>query len=280
MMKLLGHRGVVLKSALPYQNTAPAYELALQHADGFECDVCISADGEIFLVHESIVKDGKVHYHLSEHLEPASIELLKGRRLDEMSSAEIEELHTPGGEPLPKLKDVVSLFTHSPQKILNLELKAYGTVSALVKTLKHAFETHEIQADQVIVSSFNHPELLMIREQLPQVQIGFLMSAPDDARINTAPWHESNQGYYEPLREEYLSEQLFAQIKPEWMIFPSEAATQKNVDMIHMHHPNIKVATWVRSEAEEDPILAAKRLMNGNVNIDLLIVDTPHILFP
>lgn len=282
-MKILGHRGIVDPKHTAYQNSTHAFEIALKHCDGFETDVCLSADGHLFMLHESTTTNNTSVYSAATHLNKESAEILGDRRLDELTAAEISKLKLKNGAPIPTLNSVLALFTYHPEKTLNLELKSFNVASPLILQLYTAIKDGIIQEKQLIISSFNHPELLVVRKTFPNMAIGLLMEKPNSKRINVAPWHKENTGFYQPLSENYLQQPLFREINPNWIIFPSFALNEHTVPMIKRHHPNIKIAVWVYSEIEANPTQAARTLLENEAEIpriDLAIIDTPHILFP
>jgi glycerophosphoryl diester phosphodiesterase len=107
----VGHRGA---SALAVENTLRAFELAIEHGLDFaECDVHLSRDGELVVVHD------------------ADLARLAGvpRRVDELTAAELAALDLGAGQGVPRLVD---LFDLARGRLgLYVELKGEGTGAAL-----------------------------------------------------------------------------------------------------------------------------------------------------
>lgn len=144
---ILGHRGA---SADAPENTIDAFALArAQGADGVELDVRRCADGELVLLHDPILADGRVVADTPKaELSPATPTLAEA--LEECAgllvNVEIKNsAHEPGYEPdLRIADDVVSL------------LRARGG------------------RDRVLVSSFDLPTVDRIRVAAPEVPTAML----------------------------------------------------------------------------------------------------------
>lgn len=106
---ILGHRGVRGTADAPPENTLGAFEQALREgADGFECDVRLSADGKVIVLHDP---DLTRVTGSSETRQAAELELAALRRLD-----------LGGGEKIPTLEETLSL-ARDHRAVVDIELK-------------------------------------------------------------------------------------------------------------------------------------------------------------
>lgn len=169
LANVVAHRGA---SADAPENTLSALQLAATHgATCVEIDVSISADGVAFVHHDHQLErctngDGLLCEHTAEQLD----KLNAGKNLAGFDQ-----------EPLPRLSAVVALLKHCNLG-LNLEIKPYQdleqrTVDAICKELDGIWPS----SSPLVISSFNHLSLQMIRKQLPDIAIAPLVGAvPDD----------------------------------------------------------------------------------------------------
>jgi glycerophosphoryl diester phosphodiesterase len=152
-----GHRGN--PSELP-ENTLPAYESAVElGVDLIECDVHLTADGELIVIHD----------HTLDRTTDASG--LVGQR----TLAELRSLDAGGGERLPLLEEVCGV--------------ARGRVGLCVETKQMPVPYPELEAklvhelrrldmvEQTCVISFRHRSVLCVKELEPRLQVGVITGA-------------------------------------------------------------------------------------------------------
>jgi glycerophosphoryl diester phosphodiesterase len=164
-MKIIAHRGA---SGEYPENTLLAFEEAIvQGADGIECDVQYhQASGEFILLHDRYLdnKQGKrVHFNC-------------------LSFAEITSLPQPKNQTICTLAEVLQLIQN--RCIINIEIKSaeQGVVlkqilTKLQKIIEQAIKDQHIKQEQVILSSFNHPALVVCQVLLPKVKTAALIVA-------------------------------------------------------------------------------------------------------
>lgn len=150
MTEIWGHRGA---SAEAPENTLPAFALALgQGADGIECDVQLTRDDEVVVIHDGTLDrttDG--HGRVADHC-------LEGLRTMDASCG------MPGfaGVGIPLLAEVLELVADS-DAVVNIELKTdeheYRGIEERVLEVVGASGV----ADRVLFSSFNHYTLQRLR---------------------------------------------------------------------------------------------------------------------
>ena len=157
---VIGHRGA--KGHAP-ENTLASIARALElGADFVEIDVQLHR-GELLVLHDLRLErttDGT-------------------GRLAERDLAYLRRLDAGGGQGLPTLPQVLDLVDRRAG--VNVELKIGAGTTQAVATVLAQYLKRGWRAEQFLVSSFIHPELLVFRELLPQVPVGaLLMGVPLD----------------------------------------------------------------------------------------------------
>ncbi len=156
------HRGA---RAYAPENTLLAFALAFDlGAEAIECDVQRSRDGTLVIIHDGTVDRTTTGAgYVAEH------------RFAELRTL---DAGTRWGMPqrVPTLEETLALVRERGA-VINLEIKgeslkeAVGTaeaVEAVLRTLDVSFRR------RVLVSSFEHPALLLLKERLPWLRIGML----------------------------------------------------------------------------------------------------------
>lgn len=150
-MIVLGHRGVHGKVCS--ENSIEAFQEAIrQGADGIECDLRVSKDGELVIVH-----DTNLHRVAGD-----------AHKVAELLAAEITGVQLRFGGTIPTLNDVTANI-HEPA-LLDMEIKHRDAVEPLIAKLKTSTHLRE----RTIVSSFHPSVLLRVRRAVPDVRILFL----------------------------------------------------------------------------------------------------------
>lgn len=149
MAKVLnfGHRGA---AEIP-ENTIPSFRKALdQGADGVELDVRKTADGQLVVIHPSVV----------EH-----------RSVQASSYDEIRAL--PDGYEIPLLKDVLSEF--GKKCFLDIEFKTPGFEEEAIELItKHGDPAN------TMISAFDTDTLNKVHDLLPALQLGYIYNRTQD----------------------------------------------------------------------------------------------------
>ncbi len=163
--RIIAHRGF---SSLFPENTMLAFREALANgATGLECDVQLTADGEIIIFHDEEV------YRIT-----GNRGLVKDFSWNEISRMDAgrHKGEKFRGEGIPRLQDLLELIKNR-DIILNIELK--NGIIPYPNLEKKAIEMVEkfSLAHQVIISSFNHPSLLTVKEHNPNIKTSLLFFA-------------------------------------------------------------------------------------------------------
>jgi glycerophosphoryl diester phosphodiesterase len=168
MVWVIGHRGA---RQLAVENSLASLQIALdQGADGVECDVQLSADGEPLLWHD------------------ADLQRLCGdaRRLDQLKWRELRELRPSVAslqpQPVAHLDDVVEWAQARPLR-LNIELKVAGHAAArrLVEVLLRRIG--EYPPELWVFSSFSREALAWLRNLAPAWRRGTLVENELDLQL-------------------------------------------------------------------------------------------------
>lgn len=154
-MLIFAHRGA---SGYVAENTLAAMAKAIElGATAIELDVH-NVEGELVVFHD--------------------------RRLDSKSSGQgIIHLVNKGyldtvtvkGEPIPTLWQVLELV--AGRATINIELKGVNTVAPLLTLYPKAITELGFSAEQLLISSFNHPYLQQVKQALPQALVAPLLAS-------------------------------------------------------------------------------------------------------
>lgn len=241
MIKVIGHRGVRDGKGPPYQNTLPAFEEAFKHADGIETDAVVSKDGEVFLIHatKTLVTTFNALY---EQLDRESYRNTKNRRIDEMTANDVRALKLKSGEKIPTLRELFELAGTYPGKILNIELKGQNSADAVLKEIDRAVADGLIKEEQVILSSFDHPQLLEVRKKRPGIKLAAIFGYEGQRKTRLHPWDKNSTAQYVPFRASYLDEKLMRDIDPDLFFISAETAqNDAHIEAIKKKFPDSKI---------------------------------------
>jgi glycerophosphoryl diester phosphodiesterase len=249
--KILGHRGG--RKEVSYENSTDAFQYALKNVDGFEADVCRTKEHDAFLIHETVFIE-EVVYELSRHLDEASKITVGQDHLEDIPTETVSSLTLKNGEHLPRLKDIIKEFSSYPEATLNLELKGEDTAKATVNAIKHAIDNNIINKEQIVVSSFNHEQLLKVRNLMPSIKIGVLYVANFQPKQHMLyPWSDEDHNCYIPFERKLLDTDLIREINPELFNLEYTDMTADNVEYIKKLYPNSQGMTWWLPEYENHP---------------------------
>jgi len=275
--KVLGHRGAITAAGSFYQNSYSAFAEALKWADGFETDAVACADGTVFLVHEAKYVDHEigVEYCAGEHLDEKSLAFLNKRRLDQLTSTEVRVLRLKDGSPLPELAETLAMVKQQQGKIINIELKGHNVLEPVLREIR----TSGIPADQVLLSSFNHPSLVQLRQLAPEYHAGALFVSTTTPTAPLFPWYAGSTGAYTTFTDENLASPLLLDIQPDYMIIPDTELSSAAADMVMRHTPQAKLVAWVFTEKGgigTEHLFDLTRQLGQTGQLAALIIDRPQ----
>lgn len=171
---ILAHRGA--HEGVP-ENTLLAFQRAMQvGADGIECDVRLSEDGELVVIHDETL----------ERLVPGG----DRRLVAKVSATELGRLDLGHGAPVPTLREVFR-WAESARAWVNVELKTDGAfghrlVGRLVRLCRE-LPNHQLP-DRLLFSSFSwNAVALASRSHLPG-PVGWLLGSDNRLGRSSRLW--------------------------------------------------------------------------------------------
>lgn len=151
-MKFFAHRGALADAP---ENTLMAIDMALAAgAQGIEIDI-IEHQGRL-LVHHDLTVDRTTNG--------------KGA-IKDYSLTDLRLLDAGLGQKIPFLEEVLALV--GSRATLNIELKSKGTAGPLAVLLHQ--QSYQALRRNILVSSFDHQELLRFQQSCPDVALGMLI---------------------------------------------------------------------------------------------------------
>ncbi len=151
-MLIIGHRGA---KGLAPENTLAALQAGVDAgADMLECDVRLTKDHQLVIIHDSRLM--RTHRQLVA--------------VSGLTLAELQE-RTPD-MPVPTLKE--ALDAYFGKIILNIEIKSRGAGKAVVALLAKDYITRPQDWDTILLSSFHVGELRSIRRTSRRANIALL----------------------------------------------------------------------------------------------------------
>lgn len=170
---IVGHRGAMAEAP---ENTIASYRVAEEvGVDELETDVRISADGQLFMLHDATLDrtaagpDGK-------DLGPVA----------ELTWAQISAVDVGGGERVPTLEQMYEATT----RFVQLEIKDLAAIDGLTDF----FPQHPEYAERTILTGFSVEAMATVAEKLPDIPRGIIVS-----KWTTAEAHPG--GYRQLLKD-------------------------------------------------------------------------------
>jgi glycerophosphoryl diester phosphodiesterase len=224
-MIVIGHRG-----AMGYEpeNTLRSFQKAIDlQVDMIEFDVHLCKTGELVVMH-----DEKVNRTTNGQGFVAKKTL-----------TELEELDAGKGEKIPTLEEVLDLV--KGQVKVNIELKGPNTAEPTLKVIKKYIKKKKWTYDDFLISSFDSPELEVLRNLDSQIDIAVAIDR-------------------DPLDYIEFSKKLKA-----YSIHPIIGATDKHF-VEKAHKNNLKVFVWTVEPKE------VQRMRN--IGVDGIFMNYPDQL--
>ena len=162
MPMVVGHRGMYNEK----QNTLEAAQEAYKAgADAIECDIYLTADDQIVIMHDAQLDSTTTGTG----------------NVEEMTLSEIQQYEVDaggGGEnrPIPSLEDFFREF--KGKEVMHfVEIKSSDP--EIVSALKDLIAEYGV-SDQVIVISFLKDQLALVREQISGISVGYLVNSAQE----------------------------------------------------------------------------------------------------
>ena len=163
---IIGHRGA---KGYVAENTIPSVNYAIDlGANGVEIDVFRCKSGEIVVFHDN---------NLSKILD---VNLC----IEDLDLKKIKSFRIENKYFIPTLEEILSL--QIGDLILNIELKGKGTAIPTIELLQRYFKKNLLKKKNILVSSFDWDELLVLRSKSQKIPIGVLIDGNPLIALNFA----------------------------------------------------------------------------------------------
>lgn len=142
----IAHRGgAAMPVNIGRENSLASFEAALDLGVTYlELDVRASSDGEAFVFHDATLD------RVTDRSGP----------LEALTAAEVDALRLDGGEPIPRLVDVLDSFGEAR---LNIDVKSSAVIAPTLAAIDQAKAW-----ERVVLAAFSHERLEFVRRERPQ----------------------------------------------------------------------------------------------------------------
>ncbi|HDY93921.1 MAG TPA: glycerophosphodiester phosphodiesterase [Pseudoalteromonas sp.] len=155
-MKVFAHRGA--SGDFPENTESAILEALKVGVDGIEVDIQSSLD-DYMVIHDSWLD-----------------RTTSGKgRVSNFTAHELSKLDAGNGEKIPTLQQLFDW--NNNRSLLNIELKHTFELERFVAQLERNIEANKISKANILVSSFDHHQLLWLKNKLPWLKIGALTSS-------------------------------------------------------------------------------------------------------
>ena len=159
--RLVAHAG---KGYGAPENTLPGFQAAINAGFGFECDIQMSADHQIFAAHNPT----------------ASVYGGRDAPFKEMQWAEISQIRF-GGQPLPRFEDILAIMRDGCKSFVEVKESA-GT--EIVPYIKAAVEGQSVATPtNMLFISFDRDICRALRQALPTFEVLWVVFAHKDLEL-------------------------------------------------------------------------------------------------
>ena len=173
--RILGHRGTAEAFT---ENGLMAFQYALENGvTGFETDFRMTADGVVVVMHDADIKRTTTGEGIVETMTLAELKRVRMKDSDEQ---------------IPTAEELFGLFDGREDFYIELEMKArYGVyydsarMDAYLDQLHSAAQRH-LGGGMVVFTCFDHAVLRRLKERHPEVRIGLICDALDQATLDAA----------------------------------------------------------------------------------------------
>ncbi len=189
MMKIFAHRGA---SGLYPENTQSAIKAAVDiHVDGIEVDVQSCLD-DYMIIHDTWLD-----------------RTTNGRgKVNNLTREQIQQFDAGNGEYVPTLSQLLDWVNNNT--LINLELKHTFSLDKFVILIEASVAANKLSRDNLLVSSFDHHQLMWLKQQLPWVKIGALTAS---IPINYAEFAQRLHAYSIHIDKNFINHEFVADAK-------------------------------------------------------------------
>ncbi|WP_394193840.1 glycerophosphodiester phosphodiesterase [Pseudoalteromonas atlantica] len=188
-MKIFAHRGA---SGLYPENTQSAIKAAVDiHVDGIEVDVQSCLD-DYMIIHDTWLD-----------------RTTNGRgKVNNLTREQIQQFDAGNGEYVPTLSQLLDWVNNNT--LINLELKHTFSLDKFVILIEASVAANKLSRDNLLVSSFDHHQLMWLKQQLPWVKIGALTAS---IPINYAEFAQRLHAYSIHIDKNFINHEFVADAK-------------------------------------------------------------------
>lgn len=240
---VLGHRASRREGV--YENSPQAFAAAARYADGLETDAVLSADGEIFFIHDMTCSATESFSELDVHIDAASRAMAAGRDSSRLTGAELRRLRLVDGQALPDFPALLSATAaRKPGFLFNIEIRAVGIFDPLVAAIRVGLGSAGLTPEQFVITSFDWPELAVGRALCPEARIGVLFepSNLDSLPIYPGRGHEDRR--FTPFDPRRLDDPLLGVIAPDFLCLNEYDLRPDSVRAIAARFPQARLMVW------------------------------------
>jgi glycerophosphoryl diester phosphodiesterase len=189
MIKVFAHRGA---SGTYPENTKSAIQAAVDiDVDGIEVDVQSCLDDYV-IIHDSWL-DRTTNGH---------------GKVNTLTREQIQLFDAGNGECVPTLAQLIEWV--GDKTLLNLELKHTYSLDKLVTQIEASVSESKLSRDNLLVSSYDHHQLMWLKQQLPWVKIGALTSS---IPINYAEFAQRLHAFSIHIDKNFINHEFVADAK-------------------------------------------------------------------
>lgn len=153
-MKVFGHRGA---AGVVLENTVASIQKAIAlKVDGVEFDVRITRDGDPVIIHDETL--ARTH----------NIE----SKIADLTSSELQKLTQGHAFPVPTLSQLLRAI--GKKVPANVEIKELAAVPSTLQTLNSLTEADVIDPRDILITSFDHTAVTLLREHTNRYKLGLL----------------------------------------------------------------------------------------------------------
>jgi len=160
-MEIYGHRGA---AGVVLENTVASIEKAIElRVDGIEFDVRVTRDSKAVVIHDETLE--RTHD-------------VSGK-IAELTLAELQAIVKDMKFPVPTLSQILTAIGNEVPA--NVELKEIEAVVPTLGVLNELANTNVISAEMILITSFDHRAVSLVREHMEPFKLGLLTrEIPDE----------------------------------------------------------------------------------------------------
>lgn len=243
LYKIIGHRASRREGI--YENSCRAFEAAARYADGLETDAVLSADGEIFFIHDMTTSGGAAFSEAHVHMDVASRAFVAGRSMDQMKAEDIRRLRLVDGQKIPDFEDLFSATSARPDDFFfHIEIRAIGIAPPILARIEEKLKTGAVKKEQMSLLSFDHPELLSVRNLCPDLKICAHFDAGNFTRTPIYPGRGMDDRCFIPFSNKVLEDGLLRDLRPDYIGLNEYDFRPDAVERIAEKFPDTGLLVW------------------------------------